>query len=195
MTNIPNLHSTSCSRKPSVCGKVLYLIATVGCLLLALSPAHAQKQSVYTTSNGLQIKTGDTLMLGVGSAYDGYFNYIYSGLAATIFAALAYEYDQDLRLPEFFQGAPVVIKRIRSAKKTKNDNGQPTTWLYFDTDGWGTFMIDIESAISVCEVAWCRPDGFLSQEEFEKLILLYRSLQNESITKEKFDALRKEMLY
>lgn len=156
--------------------------------------ASAQKLESYTTSNNLLIKPGDTLVLGVGSAPDGYFNYIYSGLAATIFAAMAEEYDQDLRLPDFFQGAPVVVKRIRSAKNSRKDQGKPTVYLYFDTDGWGSFMVDVEEAIKVCEIAWCRPEGFLSQQEFEKLILLYRSVKDGTITVDKFEELRNEMI-
>ena len=147
----------------------------------------AQKLSSYTTTNGLLIAPGDTLVLGVGSAPDGFFNYIYSGVAMTIFSSLADENEVDFRLPDYFNGAPVEIKRIR-----KKDD---LVLLYFDTDGWGTFIIDIEEAIRVCEVAWCRPEGYLSQQEYEKLVLLYRAVKDGTITTERFEELRDEMIH
>ena len=153
---------------------------------LSLASASAQKLNTYTTSNGLVIQPGDTLVLGVGSAPDGFFNYIYSGVAMTIFSSLAEENEVDFRLPEYFNGAPAVITRIR-----KKDD---LTLLYFNTHGWGTFIVDIEEAIKVCEVAWCRPEGYLSQQEYEKLVLLYRAVKEGSITVERFEQLRKEML-
>ena len=149
-------------------------------------PASAQKLESYTTSNGLLIKPGDTLVLGVGSAPDGFFNYIYSGVAMTIFSSLADENEVDFRLPDYFNGAPVEITRIR-----KKDD---LILLYFNTDGWGTFIIDIEEAIKVCEAAWCRPEGYLSQQEYEKLVLLYRAVKDGSLTVERFEQLRREML-
>lgn len=155
-------------------------------ILLFSFEANAQKLKEYTTSNGLLIQPGDTVVLGVGSSPDGYFYHIYSVIAETIFASLADETETDFRLPEFFNGAPVVIKKIKDRKGVVS--------ALFDTDGWGAFMIDIEDAIRSCEIAWCRPDGFLSQEEYEKLVLLYRSVLDETITVEKFNALRSEML-
>lgn len=147
---------------------------------------YSQKLDTYTSLNGFNFTVGDTLMLGVGSASDGRFKYIYESVARTIFATLADEYDYDFRLPDYFHGAPVVIKKIKS----KNDE----TLFYFDTDGWGAFVIDIEKAIAACEVAYCRPYGFLSQEEFEKLILLYRAVLDNKINEERFWELRNEML-
>lgn len=156
-------------------------------LIFAFSvSASAQKLSSYTTSNGLVINPGDTLVLGVGSAPDGFFNYIYSGVAMTIFSSLSEENEVDFRLPDYFNGAPVEIARIRKREEQ--------TLVYFNTDGWGTFIIDIEEAIKVCEVAWCRPEGYLSQEEYEKLVLLYRAVKDGSITVERFEQLRREML-
>lgn len=161
-------------------------LAYISILFLLTLTASAQKLSSYTTTNGLLIQPGDTLVLGVGSAPDGFFNYIYSGVVMTIFSSLAEENEVDFRLPDYFNGAPVEVTRIR-----KKDD---LTLLYFNTDGWGTFIIDIEEAIKVCEVAWCRPDGYLLQQEYEKLVLLYRAVKDGTISVERFEQLRKEML-
>jgi hypothetical protein len=162
--------------------RIVYILI----FFLLTTTSSAQKVESYTTSNGLLIKPGDTLVLGVGSAPDGFFNYIYSGVAMTIFSSLAEENEVDFRLPDYFNGAPVEITRIR-----KKDD---LILLYFNTDGWGTFIVDIEEAIKVCEVAWCRPEGYLSQQEYEKLVLLYRAVKDGSITVKRFEQLRSEML-
>jgi hypothetical protein len=164
--------------------RTLFLVTLLG--LSPVLPVMAQKSKTYTASNGMIYSVGDTVILGVGSAPDGYFVNIYSGMARTIFATLAEEAEYDFRLPDFFHGAPVEIRRIRNV-----DDG---TLLLFDTDGWGGFVIDIEKAIAACEVSYCRPFGFLTQEEFEKLILLNRAAANGEISVERFEELRKELL-
>jgi hypothetical protein len=161
------------------------LFTTILCLSLTYT-TYSQKAETYTASNGMIYTVGDTITLGVGSEPDGKFRHIYSGMARTIFATLAEEADYDVRLPEFFQGAPVVIRKIKANDKE--------TLFVFDTDGWGGFVIDIEKATSVCEVAYCRPQGFLTQQEFEKLVRMYQAVLNGDITPEKFEALRTELV-
>jgi hypothetical protein len=146
----------------------------------------AQKSSSYLATNGINYAVGDTLVLGVGSAADGFFNHIYSGVALSIFGSLAEENEYDVRLPEYFQGAPVVIKKIKQREKD--------VLFLFNTDGWGSYVIDVEQAINTCEISYCRPNGFLTQEEFEKLILLYRAVLNQEITTLRFEELRKELI-
>lgn len=153
---------------------------------LSVCTSVAQKKSSVTASNGYFIEEGDTLMLGVGSAPDGRFNFIYAAAANSLIGSFVDEDEYDFRLPEFFQGAPVVIYKI----KVKNN----VTLLYFETESWGDQIIELEKAIEFCELAYCRPEGFLNQEEFEKLILLYRAVLNEEITEERFWELRTEML-
>ena len=160
-------------------------LTTILCLSLTYT-TYSQKAESYTASNGMVYTVGDTVTLGVGSEPDGKFRHIYSGMARTIFATLAEEADYDVRLPEFFQGAPIVIKKIKANEKE--------TLFVFDTDGWGGFVIDIEKATSVCEVAYCRPEGFLTQQEFEKLVRMYQAVLNGDITTEKFEALRMELV-
>lgn len=150
------------------------------------SVGYSQKLTTYTASNGMTYNVGDTIVLGVGSAPDGNFNHIYSGMVLTIFGSLAVESDYDVRLPEYFHGSPQEIKKIRQREKD--------VLFLFDTDGWGGFVIDIEKAIASCEVSYCRPHGFLTQEEFEKLVLLYRAVLNEDISTERFEELRMELM-
>ncbi len=161
---------------------LLMMLLTIGLTHVAWS----QKLDTYTSSNGMEFNIGDTVTLGVGSSPNGNFNHIYSGIARTVFASMAEEADYDPRLPEFFHGAPVVIKKIKMS-----DN---EAFFMFDTDGWGGYVIDIEKAIKACEVAYCRPTGFLSQQEYEKLILLYQAVLDEKISAEKFEKLRAELL-
>lgn len=146
----------------------------------------AQKLTSYTASNGMTYNVGDTLVLGVGSAPDGYFNFVYSGMALTIFGSLAIESDYDVRLPDYFHGSPQAIKKIKQREKD--------VLFLFETDGWGGFVIDIEKAIAACEVSYCRPNGFLTQEEFEKLVLLYRAAVSGDISSERFEELRLELM-
>ena len=169
-------------KKPIFTTMALVVVICTG----LITPGLSQKLTTYTSSNGMVFSVGDTLVLGVGSAPDGNFNYIYSGMMLTIFGSLAAENDFDTRLPEYFHGSPQQIKKIRQHEKD--------VLFMFDTEGWGSFVIDIEKAIASCEVSYCRPDGFLTQEEFEKMVLLYRAVLNEEISTEKFEVLRNEMI-
>ena len=146
----------------------------------------AQKLKSVMASNGFVIEEGDTVMLGVGSAPDGFFNFIYSSSANSVLTALVDEGEYDYRLPEFFQGAPAVIYKI----KVKNND----TLLYFETESWGDQIIELEKAIDNCEIAYCKTNRFLTQEEFEKLILLYRAVQNDELKEDRFLELRQELL-
>lgn len=166
--------------------KQLVLFTLVCVIAFSSTNTIAQKVNNVVSSNGYSYGVGDTITLGVGSSPDGNFNYIYTSIATTALGALAIDPEYDIRLPEFFHGATVVIEKIRIR--------DADTLLFFDTDGWGGFAIDLEKAIQVCEVSFCRDNGFLTQEEFEKLILLYRAVLDSTISAQKFHELRREML-
>ena len=155
-------------------------------LLLNLQEVRAQSLERYQTQNGLLLSPDDTLSIGVGSGENGNFQYIYTGLALTILGNLVIEEGFDPFLQGSYAGEPVVIKKLR-----KKDD---TIFAYFTLPEIGMYMVDIESAISTCELSYCRPDGYLSQEEFEKLILINNAALDGRITSEKRNDLRIEML-
>jgi len=146
----------------------------------------AQKLESYTTTSGWEIRVGDTLSLGVGSLPDGRYDFIYSGLAVTIFETLAAEQGFDPALQPGSEGALVVVSKIRK----KGDQ----VMAYFIIDEMGGYLIEIENAIQSCELAFCRPDGYLTQQEFEKLILINDAVTEGRITPEKRIELRNELL-
>lgn len=146
----------------------------------------AQKLDSYTTEAGWEIKPGDTLSLGVGSLPDGRYDFIYSGLAVTIFETLAAEEGFDPALQPGSEGALVVVSKIRK----KGDQ----VMAYFIIEEMGGYLIEIENAIQSCELAFCRPEGYLTQQEFEKLILINEAVTEGRITPEKRIELRKELL-
>lgn len=154
--------------------------------LLLLNAGFAQKLNAYKASNGITYEIGDTVALGVGSSCDGNFEYINAAVSTTILMALAETEDYESRLASGYEGSHVVIRKL----KLSNNN----YYFTFLTQEEGIFVVDIEAAISNCELAYCQPDGFLSQQQFEKLILLYQACQNNNISHEKFVVLRKEMV-
>lgn len=155
-------------------------------ILLFLDASVAQKVPEYTASNGITYVEGDTVTIGVGSSCEGAFNYIYSGVATTILMSLSEMDGYDARLPAGFEGSKVVIRKI---KKT----GEKTILTFVDNE-LGGYVIDIEEAIKSCEIAFCQPNDFLTQQQFEKLILLYQACLNQEISPERFTQLRIEML-
>lgn len=154
--------------------------------LFFLNGAVAQKLNEYKASNGITYLIGDTVTLGVGSACDGFFSNIYSSVALTRLMAFVEEQGYDPRLPSDYEGSKVVVLKIRLVDEK--------IYLTFTSDDLGNFVIDIEAAIKSCEVAYCQPDGFLSQQQFEKLVLLYQACLNQKVSTERFQQLRKEML-
>lgn len=154
--------------------------------LLFSATCSAQKLDSYTTKAGWEIKPGDTLSLGVGSLPDGRYDFIYSGLAVTIFETLAAEEGFDPALQPGSEGALVVVSKIRK----KGDQ----VMAYFIIEEMGGYLIEIENAIQSCELAFCRPEGYLTQQEFEKLILINDAAADGRITPEKRIELRKELL-
>lgn len=155
-------------------------------LLINLQEVSAQNMERYQTQNGLLLLPGDTLGIGVGSGENGNFQYIYTGLALTILGNLVIEEGFDPFLQGAYAGEPVVIKKLR-----KKDD---TVFAYFTLPEIGMYMVDVESAISTCELSYCRPDGYLSQQEFEKLILINNAALDGRITSQKRLELRDEML-
>ncbi|MBK6640840.1 MAG: hypothetical protein IPG39_06140 [Bacteroidetes bacterium] len=169
----------------------LNLTTFIALTLLLVAPlfsatCFAQKLDSYTTNAGWEIKPGDTLSLGVGSLPDGRYDFIYSGLAVTIFETLAAEQGFDPALQPGSEGALVVVSKIRK----KGDQ----VMAYFIIDEMGGYLIEIENAIQSCELAFCRPDGYLTQQEFEKLILINDAVTEGRISPEKRIELRNELL-
>ncbi len=162
---------------------------TIAILLVApffSASCFAQKLLFYTTKAGWEIKPGDTLSLGVGSLPDGRYDFIYSGLGVTIFETLTAENGFDPALQPGSEGALVVVNKIR----LKGDQ----VFAYFYIEDMGDYLIEIENAIQSCELAFCRPEGYLTQQEFEKLILINDAAAEGRITPEKRIELRKELL-
>lgn len=155
-------------------------------MLLFLEASVAQKVLEYTASNGITYMEGDTVTIGVGSSCGGAFNYIYSGVATTILMSLSEMEGYDARLPAGFEGSKVVIRKIKK-------NGDKTIFTFVDNE-LGGYVIDIEEAIKFCEIAFCQGNDYLSQQQFEKLILLYQACLNQEISPERFTQLRSEML-
>ncbi len=151
-----------------------------------LITGQAQKLDEYKASNGITYLAGDTVTLGVGSSCGGSFNYVYSGVATTILMSLSEMEGYDGRLTAGSEGLKVIIRKIKM-------NGDKVLLTFVD-DELGGYVIEIEPAIKSCEVAFCQANDFISQQQFEKLILLNEACLNQEISVEKFEELRREMI-
>lgn len=165
---------------------------TPAILLLAVSiicwatPAAAQETlERYTTSNGLVITENDSITIGVGSAPAGSYRHIFM---SSVISPLKESYIEELRytfaLQSGQEGATVPIKKIKKA------NGR--VYLFVPLGGSTPFIIELEEAIATCEVAYCRPGGYLSQQEFEKLMLMNEAFRTGDLPEERYYQLRKE---
>jgi hypothetical protein len=157
-------------------------------LFFAATPAFAQEELTrYTASNGLVIAEGDSVTIGVGSRPGGWYQHI---LMSSLISPLRDTYIEYCRinfpLAAGQEGATVPVKKIRQA------NGM--VYLFVPLGGSTPFIIEVEDAIKTCELAFCRPDGYLTQEEFSKLILMNQAVADSVLTEERYYELRKDFM-
>jgi hypothetical protein len=166
--------------------KTIFLFA-YALFVLAFQTTAQESLERYTASNGLVITEDDSITIGVGSAPDGSYRHIFM---SSVISPLKESYIEELRhtfaLQPGQEGATVLIKKIKKA------NGR--VYLFVPLGGSTPFIIELEEAITNCEIAYCRPDGYLNQQEFEKLMLMNEAFKSGSLTQERFYGLRKEFL-
>jgi hypothetical protein len=156
--------------------------------IVAGRPATAQESvERYTASNGLVLTEGDSITIGVGSYPSGAYGHIFmSSLISPLSEGNIEMCKGSYKLQPGQEGATVPIKKIKKA------NGK--IYLFVPLGGSTPFIIELEDAIDECEIAYCRPAGYLNQQEFEKLMLMNEAFKSGSLTEERFYGLRKEFL-
>jgi hypothetical protein len=164
------------------------LFATVLTLSLLAAGHEACAQETlarYTASNGLVITEEDSVTIGVGSAPAGIYRHIFM---SSVISPLKESYIEELRhtfaLQPGQEGITVPVKKIKKA------NGR--VYLFVPLGGSTPFIIELEDAIATCELAYCRPGGYLSQQEFEKLMLMNEAFRNGDLSEERYYELRRE---
>lgn len=151
-------------------------------------PALAQEDlDRYTTANGLVLIKNDSVTIGVGSTPFGTYQHIYMSSLISPLNTTNIEYCRtNFPLAGGQEGVTVPIKRIRKA------NGK--VYLFVPLGGSTPFIVEAEEAIASCELAFCRPEGYLTQEEFSKLILMQEAVKAGSLTEERFYELRQDFM-
>jgi hypothetical protein len=163
------------------------IIFTATLLLFSFIALAQEKPESYKISNGIEFHPGDSITLGAGSNPDGSFNFIYQ--AVPILPFLDINLQESRKNMKIDGSAAGWIGTISSIKKTGGK-----TFFLINFGAPANYIVEVDSAVKECELAACRKEGFLSQEEFEKLILISQSYQDGTINLEKFHKLRGEMM-
>ena len=168
----------------SIKGMRLILVA----LVFVTAPAWAQEEMTrYTASNGLVIAEGDSVTIGVGAVPGGTYRHIFMSSLISPLRDTYIEYCRTTYpLAAGQEGATVPVKKIRKA------NG--VVYVFVPLGGSTPFIIEVEEAINTCELAFCRPEGYLTQEEFSKLILINQAAADNVLTEGRYYELRKEFM-
>lgn len=150
---------------------------------LTVFTVNAQKKienlETYTASNGVTYSIGDEFQLGRGSDTNGKFVYVNVGGWAVSSSA------EQNRLGSLNVGLIVTVKKI------KKYNYKRYKGVYFTVGGGNitNYTIDIENAISSCEVIPCKsePPSKVVVDKYDKLKKLKELLDSGILTKEEFE--------
>ena len=154
-------------------------------LLLISGILNAQENlKEYTASNGITYKIGDRIKLGKGIGGQGTFVYLKMAgwMAGT-----------DTQIGSAYAGLNVDLKKI---KKYKFKGAEK---IIFTVGGGNltNYSLEIEEAISVCEIIDCngKPvDTIIESDKYDKLNKLKILLDNGTLTKEEFEIEKKKLL-
>tara|TARA_R110002051_G_scaffold224048_1_gene287242 strand:- start:3966 stop:4445 length:480 start_codon:yes stop_codon:yes gene_type:complete len=149
-------------------------------LLLTLSlSVKSQTLKEYKASNGLTYKKKDTIVMSEGSGYDDTYKYLWIRGGGKI-NTVAY------------QGIKVVIKKI---KRFKN---RGTEKVLFSIGGGNiiNYTLDIEGAISSCEIKNCIKDrkDISLNDKYDKLAKIKKLFDEGILTKEEYESEKKKIL-
>ncbi|HEX5001169.1 MAG TPA: hypothetical protein VFW78_01630 [Bacteroidia bacterium] len=168
----------------------MYRILLTGLVSMTLMGTIAKAQESldrYTASNGLVVSDQDSITIGVGSLPDGSYQYIYMSSLISPLSTSNIDYCRtNFKLQAGQEGTTVAVRKIKRA------NGK--VYAFVPLGGSTSFIIEIEEAISGCELAFCRPAGYLNQQQFEKLILMRDAYKSGNLSEERFYELRNEFL-
>jgi hypothetical protein len=158
--------------------KILFL------LFLAIGfSSHAQKLKEYKASNNVVYKKGDVIKMNKGSAENGDFVYLSIGGWAA---------GTGQKIPATYAGVAVKIKKIKKYKK----HGVEKVLFTVNGGNITNYILDIEPAISSCEVTPCsqKKATTKSESKYDKLKKLKELLDSGAITKEEFEKEKKKIL-
>ena len=150
--------------------KKLLLVATIFCGF-AIFGQKISKSEVYTASNGITYKVGDTITLGRGSGMNGHFEYLQMGGFYNSMAAMNGNYNQvNSSLDRNFSGMNIVVKKIKTAKDKRGTN---KTYFVIGGGNITNYYLMIEDAIATCEVKECSKSQQVeivsSESKYDKL--------------------------
>lgn len=137
--------------------------------------------TTYAASNGVTYNVGDTIKLGRGSDTNGNFAYLTMGGFGSALTAM--DGAEPIIVGSALSGMGAVIKKIKTAKL----KGQKKIYLIVGAGNISNYNLDIEGAISTCEVADCKgksesPKG--TTDKYEKLKKLKELLDQGALTQE-----------
>jgi len=165
----------------------ILLLALLSSTILFKNAEAQESLDRYTSSNGLVVNDNDSITIGVGSLPDGSYLHIYMSSLLSPLSANNIEYCRtNFKLQPGQEGATVVVRKIKQA------DGK--VYFFVPLGGSTSFIIEVEDAIASCELAYCRPEGYLNQQEFEKLILMNGAFKKGNLPEERFYELRNEFL-
>ncbi len=169
--------------------KKLLLFATLF-LAIAMNAQKISKDEVYSASNGITYKVGDTITLGRGSGMNGHFQYLQMGGFYNAMAAAGGNYNQmSASLDRNYSGMNVVVKKIKTAKDRRGTNK-----TYFVVGGGNitNYNLMIEDAIANCEVKDCtdtqKVEVVSAESKYDKLKKAKELLDSGVLTQAEFDA-------
>jgi len=160
--------------------KIIVLLLFV----ISFSGNAQEKLNEYKASNGITYKIGDNVTLGRGSGTQGTFVYLKIG---------GWMAGGSTQIGSAYSGLNVDIKKI---KKLKYKGAEKVMF----TVGGGNivnYSLDIESAISSCEVKDCNNQSssvITETDKYDKLKKLKQLLDDGTLTNEEYELEKKKLL-
>lgn len=157
-------------------------ILTIALAFLCLN-GYTQKLTEYKASNGVTYHLRDTIKLGRGSGQDGWFVYMLASMMNT----------SDSQRDWFkrkFTNAGVILKNI----EVREVAGIKKYEFIVGGGAMYNFHLNIEEAISSCEVLPCSQTVNANLNKFDQIKKIKELLDSGALTQSEFDEQKKKLL-
>lgn len=151
--------------------------------LVPLVSSFGQRINKYNASNGVEYQEGDTVNIGIGSGNNG--DFVYLTMGGWLYASST----EKPSVPKAFSNSAVVIKKMRKYKI----KGRDAVWFTVRGGNITNYTLQIEQAISVCEVIPCIENKEPS-DKYDDLIKLKSLLDSGAITEKEYELEKKKIL-
>ncbi len=153
-------------------------------LILCSFNSYSQKLKEYKASNGITYHVGDSVVMGAASGDNDYYVYMW------MTSALAK--GQGIRGRAYID-TPVIIKKIKNFKV----RGEEKVMFLVGGGNITNYTLDIENAISACEIKDCnnkKPTSNSMTSKYDELKKLKELLDSGVITQEEFEKEKEKIL-